>query len=163
MTLRRLLEIGGLSVLGLHAPAPAPAQQQRAPLDGYWTGRTSQGRPIGFRIEAGSLRTLELDWILAYEGVCQGGPAPGSETAGAETFYFDPRTPGYEPPPIRPPAFTVAREVGTPKAPVSMVLSGRFASDSTVSGDMTLSADGCPGRATITWKAGRKPGRVADE
>jgi hypothetical protein len=160
MSLRRLLAFGGLALAALQVPAFA--QQNPSPLDGNWIGRTSQKRPITFRVEAGSMRVLEIDWAMRFDQICPGreGSSPGmSRFERAEMFYFYPRTRGYEPPPIGFPAFTVSREVETPAAPVTILLNGSFASDSSVSGELTLTANGCVGRETFTWQADRRTGR----
>jgi hypothetical protein len=157
MTMLRWLVIGGLSVAGLSRSAFA---QQEASRDGNWAGRTSQGRPISFRIEAGTMRVLDLDWTMQLDQVCPGrvgsSSAPG-RIARADILFFHPRARGHEPPRIPFPAFTISRDVETPEVGVTVALSGTFGSDSTVSGDMTLTAAGCPGREAVTWQAGRRP------
>ena len=157
MTLRRLLVIGSLSVAGLNLPAFA--QQQDPSRDGSWTGHTSQGRMISFRIEAGAMRTLDLDWTVQLDQVCPGrtgsSPSPSRIERG-EIVYFHPKVKGHEPPRIQLSAFTFSREVETPEVPVTVVLSGNFGSDSTVTGEMTLTATSCPGREAITWQARKK-------
>jgi len=161
MTVRRLVIACGL-IGGLHTVAFA--QQDAVSLDGSWTGRTAQGQSIAFRIEAGSMRMLDLDWTMDLEQLCPGrtGSAPGGpgRIERGEIYYFHPQVKGSEPPPIRFPTFTVSRGVDIPQVPITLVLSGSFGSDSTVSGEMALTATGCSGRETLTWKAGRKTASV---
>jgi hypothetical protein len=159
MILPRLVVASGLA-LGL--PALAVAQRGTGPLDGNWTGRTSQGKAVSFRIEAGVMRTLDLDWTMDLDRVCPGrtGSAPvPSRIEQGTIFYFHPQVRGSEPPPIRFPAFAFSREVEAPDVSVTLALNGSFGSDSTVSGDMSLTATGCPGRGTATWKASRNTAR----
>jgi hypothetical protein len=159
MTVRRIVVACGL-IGGLHTVAFA--QQDAVSLDGSWTGRTSQGQSIAFRIEAGSMRMLDLDWTMELDQLCPGrsGSAPSQgRIERGEIYYFHPQVKGSEPPPIRSSAFTLSRGVDIPQVPITLVLSGSFGSDSTVSGEMALTATGCPGRETVTWKAGRKTAR----
>jgi hypothetical protein len=141
--------------------APASAQQNGTSLDGRWTGRTTRGGTVVFKIEAGTVRTLEIDWNLHLDAVCPGrtgsAPSQGPIERG-DLFFFHPAVRGSEPPRILFPEFKVSREVETPQVPVSIVLAGNFSSDSAVAGDVTLTAAGCGGHETFGWKASRKSG-----
>jgi hypothetical protein len=138
-------------------PALAFAQHAKVSLDGNWVGSTSQGKSITLRIEAGLIRTLDLDWTMDFDQVCPGrtgsAAVPGRIDRG-DIFYFQRH--GSEPAPIQFPAFTLSREVETPQGSVTMTFAGSFAADSVVAGDLTLTAHGCPGRDTAKWKAARK-------
>ena len=159
MTLRRSV-VGTLILLGALA-APALAQPKGTSLDGRWTGRTVRGGTVAFKIEAGTMRTLEIDWNLHLDAVCPGrtgsAPSQGPIERG-DLFFFNPGVRGSEPPQVRFPELKVSREVETPQVPVTVALAGSFSSDSTVAGDLTLTAAGCVGHETFAWKAGRKSG-----
>jgi hypothetical protein len=155
MIVARLVVLSGLA-FGL--PALAVAQRGNGSLDGNWAGRTSQGKAVTFRIEAGVMRTLDVDWTMDLDQVCPGrtgSAAVPSRIEQGNIFYFRPQLRGSEPPPIRFPTFALSREVETPDVSVTLALNGSFGSDSTVSGDISLTAPGCPGRGTATWKASR--------
>ncbi|MEZ4456522.1 MAG: hypothetical protein R2882_08235 [Gemmatimonadales bacterium] len=157
MTLRRSLA-GTLILLGALA-VPAVAQPNATSLDGHWTGRTSRGGMVAFKIDAGTVRTLEIDWKLYLDAVCPGrtgsAPSRGAIERG-DIFFFHPAVRGSEPPPIRFPAFKVSRDVEALDLAVTMVLAGNFSSESAVGGDVTLTVAGCAGQETFSWKASRK-------
>jgi hypothetical protein len=158
MTIGRMLVIGGLMMGGLHSIASA--QQPGASADGSWNGRTSQGRPISFKIEAGAIRILELDWMMQLDQVCPGrtgSSASPNRIERGDMLFFHPKVKGHEPPRVQSSAFVLSSEVETPEMPVTVGLSGSFGSDSTVSGEMTLTTTGCTGHETIKWQAGKKP------
>jgi len=159
MTLRP--SVAGTLILLAALVAPAAAQQNKTSLDGRWTGRTARGGTVGFKIEAGTVRALEIDWKMNLDEVCPGrtgsAPSQGPIERG-DLFFFLPAVRGSEPPPVRFPDFKVSRDVETPQAPVTIVLAGSFSSDSSVAGDVTLTAAGCVGHETFAWKAGRKSG-----
>lgn len=163
MTLQRLLIVGGLA-LATPAVSLVVAQDTEVSVEGSWTGRTSQGRTIAFRIESAGMTMLDLDWTLQLDRVCPdrtGQSARSNRIQEASITYFDPSVKGYEPPRIRYPSFEISREVGTSGPAVTVVLAGSFGSDSTVSGDLTLTAKGCQGQEIVSWNAGRRPVRVA--
>jgi hypothetical protein len=157
MTLRR--SVAGTFILLGALAAPALAQQNGTSLDGRWTGRTARGGTVVFKIEAGTVRTLEIDWNMHLDAVCPGrtgsAPSQGPIERG-DLFFFNSSVRGSEPPKVRFPEFKVSRDVETPQAPVTMVLAGTFSSDNTVAGDVTLTAAGCVGHETFGWKADRK-------
>jgi len=107
---------------------------------------------------------LDLDWTLHVDQVCPDGTgqsARSNRIQDASITYFDPSVKGYEPPRIRYPSFQISREVSTTELPVTVLIAGSFGSDSTASGDLTLTAKGCQGQESVSWNAGRKPVRVA--
>jgi hypothetical protein len=156
MTLRPFLAVAALLIGAVSLPASA--QQNAVSVDGKWTGRTSQKRSIAFRIEAGAMQELDLDWTMHVDEVCPGltGSAPSDEITRGDILFFYPRVAGFEPPAILFPSFTVSREVETSQVPVTVKLAGTFGSDNKVSGEMILTAAGCPGRETIQWQASMK-------
>jgi len=162
MTLQRLLLVGGLALV---TPISlALAQETEVSVEGSWTGRTSQGRTIAFRIESGGMTMLDLDWTLHVDQVCTdgaGSPTRAGRIQEASITFFDPSVKGYEPPRVRFPSFEISREVSASGLPVTVVLAGSFGSDSTVSGDLTLTTKGCQGQESVSWNAGRRPMRVA--
>jgi hypothetical protein len=158
MTTGRMLTIGCLIIGTVHSFASA--QQPAASVDGSWNGRTSQGKPISFKIEGGAVRIFELEWMIQLDQVCPGrtgsSPSPYRIERG-DMFFFHPKVKGHEPPRVDSAGFTLSSEVDAAEATVTVGLSGSFASDGTAAGEFTLTPAGCTGHETIKWQAGKKP------
>jgi hypothetical protein len=127
---------------------PAAAE---APVEGTWTGTTSQGRRIEIRLKDSALDLIKLEWTITFEAPCPppGDKVPRSSREGRHRVRFPYREA------VKDMAFKTTFGIGRD---LDASLSGTFGHDGSASGDLelkTLGSSPCVGAAKATWKAQR--------
>lgn len=135
---------GTLSIGGQTVSVTQAAAAQGGSYDGNWTGSTSHGKAVSFRISKTAFEMFEIGFVLS--GGC------GVEGKTTVTFTV--------PKAITGSAFTIATTPGGNPS-LSFTAHGTFTSDSTASGDATFSfvqslpLTPCTATGTSTWTASK--------
>ncbi|MBI2504896.1 MAG: hypothetical protein HYW07_16890 [Candidatus Latescibacteria bacterium] len=117
-------------------------------LDGLWQGTTSQGQEISFRIAAGAMLSIQIDWVIQADTCEAGGTARSSFCANCAQV---PLVSGGE------------LRVSAGSGDLSYTLSGEFLSPTEAAGtaEFTYASSDCGGEALVTWSAARQGGEAA--
>jgi hypothetical protein len=135
------------------------AQQKSVPGQTPWRGTTTQEIPtINFKVQRGTITELFLVWALPLTEPCRvptqassESTAPRTKLDGNLTRYFNPYSPGNEPPKIAEKAWKTTIDGGGP-GKVELVVTGTFTSETEASGTLEMTSKACQGSTRVAWK-----------
>lgn len=148
----------GLAFAWWLQPLAASAQQSvgraeaQAPLEGRWTGESSQQRKVSFDLKGGEIRSFTLDWEIVPPEPCAGSPerpVPVEKLNETAVMFF------LENPVVRQGKFSFTYHGLAGMRSRTAAITGTIASDGSASGQFELLAPDCKARSKGTWTARR--------
>ena len=147
-----LVAIPAVPSAGGGSEQTADSKAAASPMQGTWTGTTSQEKKIEIFVKDSALDLIKLDWAITFDAPC--APPGEHRTRSTREGKHLARFPYREP--VKDLAFKTKFGIGRD---LDATLSGAFGTDGSASGDLeiqTIESSPCKGTVKATWKARRR-------